>query len=241
MNYTPLWTKVLRVLVLLLVLAGSFAGLYIIFGNIDSGEKAKLYLESFKSLLYLITVLLVGAFITIVIKSLETDRKADKALHDFRTDFLNRLQSTHQRVMKSRHSLSAWGLTNRFGSLPPALSSNQSEIYEAEMAYLFEAVNDLERLTLEVERFPDSFSSHVQLALALKDMRRYLDELLNEYRQHWPQIQPTPNQFVVNKLVKLLDFTGNHPQSEYQKWVAVAYEKALTFVRQDLLPLKKAV
>ncbi len=241
MDYTSAWTKVLRVLILLLVLAGASAALYIIFGKMESAERAKLLLESSKSLLYLITVLILGAFIAQVVKSFEKDRRADRALHEFRSEFLKRLHSTYQRIAASRHSLSACGLTDRFSALTAGMTTIQADIYFREFESLFDGHGELERLILEVEQFPDSFSSHVQLTNALRDMRIYLNSLLEEYRQFWPKIQPAPGAFAVNTLVKLRDFTGGQPQSDYEKSFAPAYGKALAFVREDLLPLKRVV
>jgi hypothetical protein len=244
MKYTSLWLKILSVLVLLLVLASAGASVYMIFGKMNPEDKARLYLEAAKSLFYLITVLLIGAFITAVIKSFEKNRKADKALHDFRLEFLNRLQATYQCIKKSRHLLCASGLTDRFKNLPPALSKEHAAVYAQEMTVIQEVHSEVERLILEADCFPGLSSSranHVKLGFALKDMERYLSSLLEEYEKNWPKVQATPTQVVFTMLPKLQDFTSYFPQANYQKLLASPYDRALVIIRDDLLPLKTVV
>ena len=241
MNYTPWWLTALRWAALLALLSAAGATLYLLFGSMDDGTRAKLYLEVSKSLLYLISVLLIGAFIAALIKSFDTSKKADKSIHDFRNDFLVRLLATYQNVLLSRHTLSATGLTNAFGTPPPAISSAQAQQYSLAAMQLFEAASDLQRLYGDVAKFPDSFSAHVRLSYALNDMHKYIDAILIEYRKHWPTLSTSPNLVPMKSLDKLIDFTGYHPHNDYEKKMATPYESAVAFVRQDLLPLKKTV
>jgi len=240
MNYTsPLW-KIVRGLCLLAVLAAALAGLYLIFGKMPDAERSKLLLEASKALFQIITALIVGIFISAVVKSFANSRKADKALHDFRLEFLNQLQAAYQRVKKSRRALRASGLTTKFDAPPLTMSQDQRDNYRKEMDVLNEAQLELERLNLEIGHFPDSFSGHQQLTLALGNMESYLRDILTEYEKFWPKLKKEAGDVRFAELPMLNDFTGRYSQSKFKGQFARSYDVALALIRQELLPLNRA-
>jgi hypothetical protein len=206
-------------------------------------NRASLYLEAAKSLFYLITVLVIGALITAIIKSFDTNRKADKALHEFRVDILHRLQETYQRIEKARHLLRVHGLTDEFGSLPLSMDSQAFAVYIEQMAVLQEVQSDLKRLILEVGHFQGSFSASSNLIIALEKMKQYVCHILDEYERHGRKLLTIPGEVDCRSLGRLIDFTGKPQQKDgnYSKDIFASYDEALVIVRDELLPLKKIV
>lgn len=230
--YTPWWEKALRLLLLCALFFGSIAILYALFGRMNDTGRAQLSIEVCKSLLQLIVVILLGGLVTWIIKYLENTKKADKALNEFRLEFINKLSSVDESVMKSRRVLRSVGLIRKAGVITPA----QIGVYDEQIACLLDAEIGVGRLIRDLQNFRDAFSSNVVLEQKLKGMERFLRALLDEYEH----LRPTFPQLLFTQLAILQGFTDVPVGANYSDWLK-GYEGAIFIVRGDLLPLKSSV
>lgn len=235
-RYTPWWAKAIGGLALFAVGLGALGLLYIIFGKMPAASKASLYLETAKAIFQLIGVLLLGTLVAAIVKYFENSRKADKALHDFRVDFLNRLRSLDESVKKSRHALRSSGLTNQFGPQNPVITEVQVKEYDLQLASLQEAEIGIDRLIQDIADFRNVFSGNVMLENKLRNMQLFLKALVEEYESSRPKFP----QVLSGNLPRLSGFTGIPADTEYNAWLS-GYAAAVSIVRQDLLPLEKAI
>ncbi len=204
-------------------------------------DRAKIWLETTKTLLQIISALVVGVFVSSVTRAFLNARKVDRALHDYRLGFLNELQSAYQRVKRSRRVLRATGLTTKFGAQPITMSPIQVTTYGEQMDVLNEAQLELERLIVEVGNFPDAFSEHKQLTIAISSMESYIRSVLEEYEKRWPQLATVPGNVNVTVLEGLNDLAGPYSGSRFRTDFADRYDDAIGYMREELLPLKRAV
>jgi hypothetical protein len=234
-RYAPWWIKLIAGLILLAVGLSALALLYGIFGKLNDTNRAAFYLEAAKALFQLVGVLLVGALVTAVIKYLENTKKADKALHDFRLEFLNRLMSLDDSVKKARHVLRSAGLTNQFVQ-NPVITGQQIATYDEQLSSLQEVESGICRLAQDIANFRNAFSESVILENKLKNLQLFLRGLLDEYEQSRPQLP----QVLLTQLPKLSGFTGTSTATPYQTWLS-GYTDAVFIVRKDILPLKAVI
>jgi hypothetical protein len=239
MKFTPFVSRLLRLFGVLLVLSAACTGYYLIFGHMSDAEKAKLLLETAKTLLEIITTIFVGYFVVeVLLKSVDRNRKKDKALHDFRVDILGKLEEAHEHVQKARSDLRVIGLTTAFGAPPNTMDERQRGEYSTTMRTCQDVQFSLQRLKLELGHFPDSFRSNADLDSSVGKMIDYVGKLLEEYEKHAPSLREAANRVTFATLVKLNDFTGGQNDSSFQKEFEVSHDRALAVIRQELLPLK---
>ena len=172
-HYTSWWGKLIAWLIFAALFLGALAILYVIFGHMDANARATLYLEAAKALLQLIVVIMLGALVTLVIKQSENNKKADKALHDFRVEFLNRLRSFDEAVKKSRYVLRSSGLTNQYVQ-HLVITPPQIDVYDAQLSALQDAESGVGRLIQDIASFRDAFSENVVLENKLRNMQLFL-------------------------------------------------------------------
>jgi len=201
-----------------------------------AANRGALYLELAKAILQLLVVIILGALVAWVIKSFDTNKKADKALHDFRMDFLNRLRSLDESVKKSRHVLRDFGLTNQFGQRGNVIIDRERDAYDLEINSLQLAQSGIERLIQDIETFRGAFSDSVTLENKLRIMLVFLRNLVDEHEKLRPQFP----QVEFYKLNQLNGFTGIPASREYNGWLE-GYDVSVVTVRKDLLPTYKAV
>jgi hypothetical protein len=237
MKYTTTSKMFRTYIFLLLFFILSVAGLYFIFGNIPDADRVSLLLEVAKFLLQIITLLVIAGLVSKLVRSFEKDRKADKALHDFRSGILNDLEALYQKIKKSQHILRSAGLTYAFNVQIVTMSDKQVESYGVEMTKLNEAQLELEKIELGIERFPGSFSKSTDLKSKLGEMEAYLNDLLTEYAQLWPKLSENKSNVLFSNFKVLIDFTGSG-DSRYASTFSTSYGNAVGFIREDLLPLK---
>jgi hypothetical protein len=231
-KYTGVEKKVATYILLSILLVVAGAGVYVIFGRMPDADRAKLLLEIGKFLLQIIALVVIAGLATTLIRSFEKNRKADKALHDFRSGILTEVQAVYQTIKKSRHALRSAGLIQ--GNLV-TMNNEVIQIYEVEVGNVLDSSLSLERVKLEIDRFPDSFSRFSDLKTTLVDMYGYLDGLLLEYETVHPNLKVNAT---LAQFTKVTDFTSADSQSNYTKTFFGSYEKAVGYVKQDLLPLK---
>lgn len=234
-RYTPMWARLIAFLVLLFVASGALALLYGIFGKLSDSNRATFYLEVAKALLQVVGVLLLGVLVTAAIKYLENTRKADKALHDFRLEFLNRLVSLDESVKKVRHVLRLSGLTNEF-TQKQVITTGQIAVYKEQLGSLQEVESGISRLAQDIANFRNAFSESVVLESKLKNLQIFMRALLDEQEKNFPELP----QVLLAQLPKLAGFTGISTDGTYQTWLN-GYSDAVFLVRKDLLPLEAVI
>ncbi|MGB0123833.1 MAG: hypothetical protein WA419_00105 [Silvibacterium sp.] len=234
-HYTSWWGKLIAWLIFAALFLGALAILYLIFGQMKADARAALYLEAAKALLQLIVVIMLGALVTLVIKQSENNKKADKALHDFRVEFLNRLRSFDDAVKKSRYVLRSSGLTNQYVQ-HLVITPPQIDVYDAQLSALQDAESGVGRLIQDITSFRDAFSENVVLENKLRNMQLFLRELLEEYEKSRPNFP----QVLLSSLPMLAGFTGLPAGAGYNDWLS-GYTAATVIIRKDLLPLKQAI
>ncbi len=234
-HYTSWWGKLIAWLIFAALFLGALAILYLIFGHMKADARAALYLEAAKALLQLIVVIMLGALVTLVIKQSENNKKADKALHDFRVEFLNRLRSFDDAVKKSRYVLRSSGLTNQYVQ-NLVITPPQIDVYDAQLSALQDAESGVGRLIQDIASFPDAFSENVVLENKLRNMQLFLRGLLEEYEKSRPNFP----QVLSSSLPMLAGFTGLPSGAGYNDWLS-GYIAATVIIRKDLLPLKQAI
>lgn len=235
------WLRRLRTyifIVLLITLA--LAGLYFVSSNIPEDKKIEILLEVGKVLLQIIALLTFAGVTSSLIKSFEKDRKANKALHDFRSEILDELQALYQGIKKSRHVLRSVGLTSTFDT-PIAMSSPQIKVYGEELDKLHEAKLNLEKIKLKVSRFKKPFTDTPNLESNIDKMDAYLQRLLSEHERLWPKLKPDGSPVSFSEFKALTDFTGLEDKGDFKNEFSDTYDNAVSLVRNDLLPLDLAL
>jgi multisubunit Na+/H+ antiporter MnhC subunit len=238
MKFTSPWLLALRIAGILLVIALVYFGLLVIVGKMPTAERAKLLLEVAKTLIQVITTIIIGfGLVEFLLKSFDRSRRKDKALHEFRLDFLKRLEDAHENAETSRRDLRAAGLTTKFGGNILAMNRELETAYRDAMTAVTDTQLILERLELELGHFPTSFELHDQLKAALRRMHDYLENVLVEYEKYSPDLRKAPNEVAFKTLTCLDDFTSAPKQGQYLNVFEVSYDSALALIRKQLLPL----
>lgn len=230
--------NMLTAIVILFLFTAVLAGLYLIFGEMDAANRAKLFLETAKSLLQLGVIVILGGLAASMLKSFEKERINSKAIHDFHMEFLTELRDNYELVEKSRRSLRASGLTDT--EPPITLSDYQVKDYQKYMLSLDKSQLRLERLKLELGNFPDAFKEFGELATQISSMEEYIRCIHKEYEKNWSKLRGDPTQVKFEDLGALREFTGNCEDSKFEAKFAKPYDKALGLIRQELLPFKVA-
>jgi hypothetical protein len=237
MTFTTPLRKVLTWIVALLVLALLVAGVIFIFGNIPASDRVNLLLEVSKFLLQIITLILVAFLVSKLVKDLESNRRRDKALHEARVAILNELETVYQKITKSQHKLRKAGLTQIFGGPVTRMNPEQVRAYNDEMDKLNDAELEVNKIGLGIERFQGFFTRDVELKGRLKDLKEYLKALSTEYERYQPLLAKDSANLEFSLFKELNDFTGSG-QTKYLTTFSVSYANAVSFMREDLLPLK---
>lgn len=240
MTFTTPLRKVLTWIAALGVFALLVAGVIFIFGNIPDSDRVKLLLEVSKFLLQIITLLLIAFLVSKLVKSLESNRRRDKALHDARIAILNELEGVFQSITKSQYELRKAGLTDKYEGKVKTMSSVQIGVYVLEMDKLNDAELQINKIRLGIERFQGFFTKDVELKGRLNDLKEYLNALSTEHEHYQPLLATQANNLEFDSFTELKDFTGSG-QTKYLTTFTVSYASAVSYIREDLLPLKVAL
>ncbi|HMG76298.1 MAG TPA: hypothetical protein VK582_22685 [Pyrinomonadaceae bacterium] len=240
MTFTTPLRKVLTWIAAGLVFVMLVAGVIFIFGNIPDSDRVKLLLEVSKFLLQIITLLLIAFLVSKLIKDLESNRRRDKALHDARVAILNELETVFQKITKSQHELRKGGLTEKYGANVKTMNQDQVKTYKEEMDKLNDAELEINKIGLGIERFQSFFTRDVELKGRFKDLKEYLNALSTEYERYQPLLTTNASNLDFSEFKELKDFTGSGP-TKYLTTFSVSYANAVSFIREDLLPLKLAL
>jgi fumarate reductase subunit D len=238
------WTpkRILRssvsVIALALCIIFIVVGLILVFGEMPAEDRAKLWIEVGKSLLYLGTTVIAASVITQFVKSFSRSKKADSALHDFRVEFLNNMEEIYSTVKKTRRALRADGLSTKYYAPEGTLSPTQLSCYFLQMDALNGAQLDLERLSTQLGHFPDAFTGSAKLVNSINIMEKYLRSILDEYESNASTLKTTPEKVLFARLTRLQDLTGPYEGSEFRSYFTKQHDDALGLVRGELLPLR---
>lgn len=161
-------------------------GLFLLFGEMDSANRASLFLEAAKSLLQLGVIVILGGLVVSLLKSFEKDRTSSKAIHEFHMEFLTELRDNYESIKECRRSLRASGLTD--DKNPITLNEYQVKDYKETMLILDKNKLRLERLKLEIGKFPDAFKESKELSDSLTLMEDYIRGIHKEYENNWSKL-----------------------------------------------------
>lgn len=231
--------NVLTLIIILILVGLSGIGLFLIFGNATTKDKALILLEATKALLQLSMIIIFGGFASLLVSSFEKRRVEDRAVNKYYEEFLSSLQATYQSVMTSRHILRSIGLTDEFGKLPRTMDDDHLKIYKEQMVNINNAQLKLENLVVEVKNFPRAFIEAKKMETAITGMKNYLYLLLHEYESFLPTLNKGKNDLLLKEMVRLLDFTMDK-SSEWNSQYLKNHNEAIGLVREELLPMKRS-
>ncbi len=218
-----------------LIVLGCIIVLIITFHQVPSAKSGELWAELWKALLNFLLIVAIGGMVSYILKSLERSRDEQKALHDFRADFLRQFLSSYHDAKNSRRTLTRAGLTTKRAPLASSLDQEQIATYEEQMEIINSSQLEFERFISEVRSFPRAFSRRPDLENHLRSMESYLRELIREYERVWKDLLADPPGVLFGDLKRLQDFTGRFKESEYRDVFIRSKDESLRLIREDML------
>jgi len=205
--------------------------------------KDSISFEIVKSLLQILTVLILGQVISLVVTQLNLNRQRAEASTDFQREILRRLISAYVSVKKYRRLLRAKGL------VPPYIGEIQEntvvrlDAYDSQMQLINETELEIETIRHEVECSPTTFSDSKLLVGNLKRMEDYLRDLVQLYERKLSAFSGEPPSLPIADLnllpessFALSDFVvGKGKKGGFILDFSESYYKVSKSIREDIL------
>ena len=231
------WSWILG-LTLLAIIVVSVGAIYVIL-KFYKPQKDTVEFEIFKSLLQIITVLILGQIISLVVALFNYNRQKAEARREFQKYIVQRLIRVYVATKSQRRLLRAKGLD------PPYIGSIQPntyvafDVFDKQMQLINETELKLETIRHEVEASPDIFTNFKELTGYLKGMEDYLRELIKLYEQKHATFSGKGSRVELDKLslptISLRDFVGEAEDSRFVKEFASLYDKASDAITKSIL------
>jgi hypothetical protein len=139
--------------------------------------------EIIKSLLQIITVLVLGQVISFIIAKFNADRERAEAITEFKKEILHRLTHTYIGVLKQRRLLRAKGLTKPYIGMIQEGTEVLFDSFDKQMQFINEAQGEIKAMRQELKSSEDVFSEYKSLNGYIKKMEEYLANLIELYEQ----------------------------------------------------------
>jgi hypothetical protein len=139
--------------------------------------------EIIKSLLQIITVLVLGQVISFIIAKFNADRERAEAITEFKKEILHRLTHTYIGVLKQRRLLRAKGLTKPYIGMIQESTEVLFDSFDKQMQFINEVQGEIKAMRQEMKSSEDVFSEYTSLNNYIKKMEEYLANLIDLYEQ----------------------------------------------------------
>lgn len=180
-------------------------------------------IETVKSLLELLVITIVGGGVVLIFKSFELSRAQTKIKIEIWKEYLKRIGVAYRDVKRARRTLTAGGLTVKYGNDTTLINADLAELYINQMGIINNVQLELEALKIEAKNLPEFFAL-AGISEHLKKAEDYLRQILKEYEAVLPRLKSdVPVEF--NELERLQEFTTS--EGDPFKFSEINPEKSL--------------
>lgn len=224
------WLIFLSSLYLVLLIASIYI-ITLILKSQQNGSLTTFNAEVLKSILNLMSVVIIGTLLGAGIQAALRSRENAKSKKDIRIAFLNELESAYQSIEDSRRELSAAGFRK---SRTERYAKESLEIYIRELNRLASAQASLRRLHSQLETFnEDLFTNSGKLKVHLTAMKDSFNGLFNEYEQKTEKFREDPTKCFPADFEKIYDFTER--ASYFKEIFENQYTDTVSILRKELI------
>ncbi|PYS99786.1 MAG: hypothetical protein DMF63_09820 [Acidobacteria bacterium] len=209
--------------------------------------KDSIEFEIVKSLLQILTVLVLGQVVSLVIAQFNYNRQKTEARTEFQKDVLRRLIRNYTAIKKHRRLLRAKAVTPPYDGKFQENTLVQFDAYDEQMQLINEVELEFENIWQEIESSPDLFSNSKSLAEYIERMKDYLRDLLHLYEQKRGTFSGDPRALLLSDLKCVIseietpstfafsDLVGDTKGSIFKKDFIKPYREASKAIREDIL------
>ena len=205
-------------------------------------------LETFKALLQLVVVGVIGGLITSIVREIEEERQRyDKqkelerqkreAIREFKKLILNQLVDAYSRTKQVRRLLRARGLT--LTNVPEQGNFLRQNVYSEKMENLSSIQLNFETIGTKINTSKEVFSNAQNLTALIRKMDTYLsDDLIDEYEESFRTFDAQSEQCSLAQLPKILDFlTLDYKHSNFKTNFVDPYKTVLKTLQEEILAM----
>lgn len=120
----------LTILSLVLVVLGASAWFYAIYSSVPGEAQQAISIETANILLQFVLIIVIGGLVTFAIGRFDKWRRGDKALQDYRREFIKNLTNAYHRVKRIRRELRAAGLSTKYIQTTPSITPKRLEVLQ---------------------------------------------------------------------------------------------------------------
>lgn len=189
--------------------------------------------------------LLVGLAAGVLVQEYQRKREQKAGRNAFRKSIYTNLVRVYSNSKKSRRILRA---RCRSISATPSRTDKPEivergvprDVYEAQLLSINDTQLELEIMQYEIKGINEVFSDHEALADHLKKMDKYLNEVVDEFKDVYPQIGTNIECIPLSQLPMLSDFllsgkTEEGSQSRFRTQFGQHFRDALTLIQRERL------
>ena len=185
-------------------------------GSIDPDSmQGSVGLETLKSLLHLLVVIIIGGVVTYLFKSTEATRQQEQAFLTIRMALFDKLNRLYHEVKDVREELRKNNLSTKGGNKPDINSPRSKEAYYKEMDRLQALRRRIEELKREAIAFP-AFNQYKMVRVRIAYMEKYLGKIVSEYLMAKKDLDDN-KPVVFENLSYLVEFTGDVKKFKSEK------------------------
>ena len=229
--------KIKRIAIFILIIIiflGSIAMGYLIFGKMDAADKASVSLEAIKVILQFVFVVILGAFISYLIKSFENSKRDDLSIQKFREEFLKKVHNFYSDVIKCRRILRNSELHKQTTNI--TMDDEQLKVYKEQSEILGDLQLEFERLKMEAENFKKSFPESTDLLKHMDNMNGFIKKCLTEFEKYYPKLVKNKSSVEIKLFIELFNLTDDDENSAFRNNFVNEYDSTIKLLRNGLLP-----
>ena len=202
--------------------------------------------EIVKSLLQILTVLILGQIISLVVAQYNLNHQKNEARTEFRKNIRHRLTQAYITIIKHRRLFRAKGLTKPYAGVIQTGTNVRLEAYEEQMKIINETEAEIKAIRTDIKSSGDIFSSSDSLIEKIGKMDDYLRRLIKIYEQKLGAFDGEPATLPLAEMkisdnkshFKLEDFVGKTGNNRFDKEFIEPYDAALKLIIADILNLR---
>lgn len=207
--------------------------------------KDSIEFEIVKSLLQILTVLVLGQVVSLVIAQFNYNRQKAEARTEFQKDILRRLVRNYTAIKKHRRLLRAKALEPPYDGKFQEKTVVLFDSYDEQIQLINEVELEIENIWQEIDSSPNLFNNSKSLAEYVERMKDYLRDLLHLYEQKRGTFSGEPRKLLLSDLrsvvnetsstFKFSDFVGDTKGSIFKAEFIKPYREASKAIREDIL------
>lgn len=211
-------------------------------------QKDTFVFELVKSLMQIITVLILGQFVAVTIDNFKFKREKAEIRSEFQKDILRRLIKSYTGIKKHRRLLRAKALEPPYsgGEFDPD-TRVKFEAFDEQMQSINDIELEIENIRYEIKSSPGLFTNSEELGNGIeKNMEKYLRDLITIYERKLGDFAGKPN-LPLDDMISgkeacpnLKDFLGSTGISGRLEYFAKMSRKVMAQMRNDILGEEEA-